>query len=213
MTDVLKEIAALISDGDIDGVVNLTRRALDQKIDPRRITQEAYIPALQSVGDKFSSGEIFLPEMLVAAMAVQGGMDILKPLLVKVGARSLGTIVLGSVQGDIHDIGKNLVGMMWEGAGFKVVDVGVDVPATRFIEEAEKHQANIIAMSAIISTTRANMPGIVRDIRASRLGHKVKIMVGGPPVTDEFCQQIGADGYAPDANLAVHKAKELLGTV
>jgi 5-methyltetrahydrofolate--homocysteine methyltransferase len=211
MTDILKEIAAKILDGDVAGVENLTRAALTQKIDPQRITREGYIPALQSVGDKFSAGEIFLPEMLVSAMAVQGGMAILKPLLVKAGARSLGTIVLGSVKGDIHDIGKNLVGMMWEGAGFNVIDVGIDVSAERFIEEAEKSRADIIALSAIISTTRANMPGIIRAIRASQLGNNIKVMVGGPPVTQEFCEQIGADGYAPDANLAIRKAKELLG--
>jgi 5-methyltetrahydrofolate--homocysteine methyltransferase len=211
MTDILKEIAAKILDGDVAGVENLTRAALTQKIDPQRITREGYIPALQSVGDKFSAGEIFLPEMLVSAMAVQGGMAILKPLLVKAGARSLGTIVLGSVKGDIHDIGKNLVGMMWEGAGFNVIDVGIDVSAERFIEEAEKSRADIIALSAIISTTRANMPGIIRAIRASQLGNNIKVMVGGPPITQEFCEQIGADGYAPDANLAIRKAKELLG--
>jgi 5-methyltetrahydrofolate--homocysteine methyltransferase len=211
MTDILKEIAAKILDGDVAGVENLTRAALTQKIDPQRITREGYIPALQSVGDKFSAGEIFLPEMLVSAMAVQGGMAILKPLLVKAGARSLGTIVLGSVKGDIHDIGKNLVGMMWEGAGFHVIDVGIDVSAERFIEEAEKSRADIIALSAIISTTRANMPGIIRAIRASQLGNNIKVMVGGPPITQEFCEQIGADGYAPDANLAIRKAKELLG--
>jgi len=212
MTAILKEIAAKVVDGDITAVEELTRHALADKIDPQRITREAYIPALEAVGDKFSAGELFLPEMLVAAMAVQGGMAILKPLLVTAGARSLGTIVLGSVQGDIHDIGKNLVGMMWEGAGFRVVDVGIDVPSARFIAAAEQHQADIIALSAIISTTRATMPGIIRDIRASKLGSRIKIMVGGPPITQEFCEKVGADGYAPDANMAVRRAKELLGS-
>jgi len=148
--------------------------------------------------------------MLTAAMAVNSGMEILRPFIASSGAKTKGTVVAGTVLGDIHDIGKNLVCMMMEGGGFRVVDLGVDVPAERFISAARSNHADIIAMSALLSTTRASMKGIIEAVRASELGHKVKVMVGGAPVTQDFADNIGADGYAPDAGLAVRKAKELL---
>lgn len=213
MREIIGRITQEVIKGDIVEVERLTREAIAEKEDVKRITNEGFIPGLDLVGEKFSAGEFFLPEMLVAAMAVKAGMEIIKPILSKDGDQSKGTIVAGAVLGDIHDIGKNLVCMMYEGAGFRVIDLGVDVSADKFIQAAITNRADIIAMSAIISTIRAGMGGIVRDIRASELESNLKIMVGGAAVTQEFADRIGADGYAPDANLAVKKAKEILGIV
>ncbi|MBW1863452.1 MAG: corrinoid protein [Deltaproteobacteria bacterium] len=211
MGEIIGRITQEVIKGDIVEVERLTREAIAEKKDVKRITNEGFIPGLDLVGEKFSAGEFFLPEMLVAAMAVKAGMEIIKPILSKGGDQSKGTIVAGAVLGDIHDIGKNLVCMMYEGAGFRVIDLGVDVAADKFIQAAITNKADIIAMSAIISTIRAGMGGIVRDIRASELESNLKIMVGGAAVTQEFADRIGADGYAPDANLAVKKAKEIMG--
>ncbi len=213
MGEIIGRITQEVIKGDIVEVERLTREAIAEKEDVKRITNEGFIPGLDLVGEKFSAGEFFLPEMLVAAMAVKAGMEIIKPILSKDGNQSKGTIVAGAVLGDIHDIGKNLVCMMYEGAGFRVIDLGVDVAADKFIQAAITNKADIIAMSAIISTIRAGMGGIVRDIRASELESNLKIMVGGAAVTQEFADRIGADGYASDANLAVKKAKEILGIV
>ncbi len=213
MGEIIGRITQEVIKGDIVEVERLTREAIAEKEDVKRITNEGFIPGLDLVGEKFSAGEFFLPEMLVAAMAVKAGMEIIKPILSKDGDQSKGTIVAGAVLGDIHDIGKNLVCMMYEGAGFRVIDLGVDVAADKFIQAAITNKADIIAMSAIISTIRAGMGGIVRDIRASELESNLKIMVGGAAVTQEFADRIGADGYASDANLAVKKAKEILGIV
>jgi len=147
----------------------------------------------------------------MSAMAVKAGMEILRPLLTKSSVKPKGTIVLGTVVGDMHDIGKNIVGMMMEGAGFRVIDLGTQVPAEKFINAAKENRADIIGLSALLSTTRAGMKSIIEDIRVSELSHKVKVIVGGAPVTQDFADRIGADGYAPDAGLAVKKAKGLLG--
>lgn len=209
--EILKKIIDKIIEGNITEVESLTKQAMEQKVDIQKIMNEGFIPGLDVVGEKYTAGEFFLPEMLMSAMAVKTGMEILRPLLTKSGVKPKGIMVAGTVMGDVHDIGKNIVCMMMEGGGFKVIDVGVDVPAEKFISAAKNNNADIIAMSALISTTRANMKGIIEAIRASELNHKVKVMVGGAPVTQDFAKSIGADGYAPDAGLAVKKAKELLG--
>lgn len=208
---IINQIVDRVIEGNSAEVESLTKQALDQKEDPQKILSEGYIAGLDLVGEKFSAGEFFLPEMLMAGMAMKAGMEILKPLLTQSGAKPKGIIVVGTVLGDIHDIGKNLVCMMLEGAGFKVIDVGIDVPAEKFINAAKANRADIIALSALITATRANMAGITEDIRTSELGSKVKVMVGGASVTQEFADRIGADGYAPDANLATKKARGLLG--
>jgi len=208
--EIVKQIADKVIEGDIDEVKNLTKEAMEQKEDAQKIIDEGFIPGLDKVGEKYTAGEYFLPEMLVSGMAVKAGMEILKPLLTKSGVKPKGTMVAGTVEGDVHDIGKNMVCMMVEAAGFKVIDVGADVPAEKFINAAKENRADIIAMSALLSTTRQNMPRIVQAIRTSELNHKVKVMVGGAPVTQDFADSIGADGYAPDAGLAAKKAKELL---
>lgn len=209
--EILKQIVNGIIQGNIGEVTRLTTEALAKKVDVQKIMDEGFIAGLDIVADKYTTGEIFLPEMLVAGMAVTNGMEILRPMITKSGMRLKGTIVAGTVEGDIHDIGKNIVCMMSEGTGFKVIDIGTDVPAKKFIDAARVNEADIIAMSALLSTTRANMEGIIQKIRASEIGHKVKVMVGGAPLTQDFADSIGADGYAPDAGLAVKKAKELLG--
>lgn len=207
---IVNQIADRVIEGNIAEVESLTRQALEQKEDVQKIIDEGLTAGLDVVGEKFSAGEFFLPEMLTAGMAVKAGMEILKPVLTKFGVKPKGTIVVGTVLGDIHDIGKNMVCMMLEGAGFKVIDVGIDVPAETFINTAKANGADIIAMSALISTTRASMVGIIEDIRTSELNYKVKVMIGGAPITQEFADRIGADGYAPDAALAAKKARELL---
>jgi 5-methyltetrahydrofolate--homocysteine methyltransferase len=209
--DIVKQIADRVIEGNIAEVENLTKQATEQKVDIQKIIDEGFIPGLDVVGEKYTAGEFFLPEMLMSAMAVKEGMEILRPLLTKSGVKPKGTIVAGTVMGDVHDIGKNIVCMMMEGGGFKVIDLGVDVPAEKFINAAKNNNADIIAMSALLSTTRANMKGIIEAIRASEFNHKVKVMIGGAPVTQDFADSIGADGYAPDAGLAVKRAKELLG--
>jgi len=209
--EVVKQIADMVIEGNIDEVTKLTKEAIRCKVNIQKIMDEGFIAGLNVAGDRYSSGEFFLPEMLVSGMAVTAGMEVLGPLLTKSGVKPKGTIVIGTVVGDAHDIGKNLVCMMCEGGGFKVIDLGTDVSAQKFIDAAQKTGADIIAMSALLSTTSQNMKGVIQDIRASGLTPKLKVMVGGAPVTQDYADNIGADGYAPDAALAVKKAKELLG--
>ena len=209
--EIVKQIADKVIEGDIDEVKNLTKEAMEQKEDAQKIIDEGFMPGLDKVGEKYTAGEYFLPEMLVSGMAVTAGMEILKPLLTKSGVKPKGTMVAGTVEGDVHDIGKNMVCMMVEAAGFKVIDVGADVPAEKFINAAKENRADIIAMSALLSTTRQNMPKIIQAIRTSELNYKVKVMVGGAALTQDFADSIGADGYAPDAGLAAKKARQLLG--
>ncbi len=209
--EIIKQIADKVVEGNIEEVKSLTQKAIEQKENVRKILNEGFMAGLDVVGDKYTVGEIFLPEMLVSGMAVTAGMAVLKPILTKSGIQPKGIVVFGTVIGDVHDIGKNIVSMMMEGAGFKIVDLGTDVPAKKFIDAASENKADIIAMSALLSTTRASMEGIIKNIRDSKLDGKVKVMVGGAPVTQDFADSIGADGYAPDAGLAVKKAKELMG--
>ena len=208
---IIDQIIQKVIEGNIDEVERLTKRAIENKVAVHKIIEGSYIPGLDIVGEKYTRGEVFLPEMLTAGMAVHVGMKILRPLFVKSRVRTSGTIVAGTVEGDIHDIGKNLVCMMCEGTGFNIVDLGTDITAERFIDAAIANEADIIAMSALISTTRANMEGIIKKIRDSELNYNVKIMVGGAPLTQDFADNIGADGYAPDAGQAAKKAQELMG--
>ena len=210
--DILKFIVDKVIKGDVYGIKKLIEEAIGLKLPPQKIIYEGFIPGLNTIGEKYSSGEIFLPEMLVSATTVSEGMNLLKPLLVESDVRTKATVVAGTVLGDIHDIGKNIVCMMMEGNGFKVIDLGVDVPAEKYIETAREHRADIIAMSALLSTTRVNMKVIIERIRSSDLNYRVKIMVGGAPLTQDFADSIGADGYAPDAGQAVKKAEELILT-
>ena len=208
---ILQRIADAVIKGNISGVEDLTRKALEEGEDVKKILDEGYAAGLEVVGEKFSTGEMFMPEMLVAGEAVKSGTRLLRPFLAESDVRLTGTVVAGTVVGDSHDIGKDLVCMMLEGAGFKVINLGTNIPAEGFIEAARTNSADIIAMSALLTTTRMAMEGIIQEIRTSELNQRVKVMVGGAPVTQGFAERIGADGYAPDAALAVKKAKELLG--
>jgi len=209
MVDQEKYFQAL-SAGKMDEVKALTQKALDAGVSPDKILKEGLIKAMDRIGILFKNNEIYIPEVLIAARAMHAGLGVLKPILAKSGTSASAKIVIGTVKGDLHDIGKNLVGMMFEGAGFEVIDLGIDVPPEKFVQAAKEHKANAIGMSALLTTTMLQMKSTVEALQAAGLKGKVKAMVGGAPLTDEFAKQIGADGYAPDAASAVNKLKELL---
>jgi len=210
MSAVLKEIFQGILEGDREQVVAAVDQALEEKISAERILKEGMMTAMSEVGRLFEEGEYFVPELLVAARAMQGGLEILRPLLIAEDVEPVGKIVIGTVKGDLHDIGKNLVGMMLQGAGFEVNDLGTDVEPQKFVEALKSSGAQLVAMSALLTTTMANMPATIEAIHEAGLRDKVKILVGGAPVTDKFAQQIGADGYAPDASQAAKLALSLV---
>ncbi len=193
---------------DKGGMAALVQQELDAGTDIPSLLNEGLIAALDEVGERFSRGELFIPEMLQAAQTAQQGLDILKPLLTETDNRSAGTVVIGTVKGDLHDIGKSLVKMMLKGAGFQVVDLGVDVPVERFVQAVEENRADILALSALLTTTMPAMGDAVAAFR--RNGSRVKVMVGGAPVTEAFAERIGADGYAGDASQAVSLARRLM---
>jgi 5-methyltetrahydrofolate--homocysteine methyltransferase len=209
--DVLERLAKEIYNGNAEAVVALTKEALDAGLSPEEILNQGMIAGMDAVGRDFRDGILFVPEVLIAARAMHAGMGILRPLLTEAESHSKGTVVLGTVRGDLHDIGKNLVGMMMEGAGFQVVDLGTDVPPEKFVEAAKAHNAKIVGMSALLTTTMTEMPNVIAALKEAGLREAVKVMVGGAPVTQRFADEIGADGYAPNASAAVEKARELLG--
>jgi len=209
------EILDGLYDGTIDGrvepVVELTNEGLQLGMTPMTMLFDALIPALEEVGRLFEQGEYFVPEMLIAARAMQGAMEILKPLLVESGTESLGTFVMGTVKGDIHDIGKNLCNIMLEGAGFEVVDLGVNVPPEKFVEAVQEHKAQAVGMSAFLTTTMVMFKPNIDAIKEAGFRDQVKVFVGGAPVTQEYAELVGADGYAPDASSLVRLVKQKLG--
>jgi 5-methyltetrahydrofolate--homocysteine methyltransferase len=204
----LEALTGAITSGDRRAAVARTQEAVDAGIDPKTIL-DSMTAAMGIVGGRFQEGEIFVPEMLVAARAMQESVALIAPLLVQAGVRPETTAIIGTVQGDLHDIGKNLVGMMWKGANIDVIDLGTNVAPDRFVEAAREHQARIVGVSALLTTTMTGMKDVVAAIRAAGLSD-VKVVIGGAPVTHEFAEQIGADGYAPDAGSAVGIAKSLL---
>lgn len=208
--EILDELYERTLDGDAPPVVKLTKEGLELGMDPMVILFDSLIPALEEVGRLFETGEYFVPEMLVSARAMQGAMDILKPLIAETGAKPIGTFVMGTVKGDIHDIGKNLCNIMLEGAGFELVDLGVNVPPEKFIEAIQKHQPQAVGFSAFLTTTMPMFKTNIEAIREAGLRDQVKIFVGGAPVTQEYADSVGADGYAPDANSLVRAVKEIL---
>ncbi len=193
-------------------VPELIQAELDAGTDVRKILDEGLIAALDVIGEQFSAGTIFVPEMLMAAEAVQAGLNLLRPLLIDTGAKPVGTIILGTVKGDLHDIGKNLVGMMFEGAGFNLIDLGTDVDAEQFISAAQQNDADIIAMSGLLTTSMPEMQRAVQAVREANETRNinVKIMIGGPPINEEFAAKIGADGYGMDAPAAVDRARHFI---
>ncbi|OPX24087.1 MAG: methyltransferase [Planctomycetales bacterium 4484_123] len=204
----LQAIADALVQGDRDTVVDLAHKALDEGTPPGEILDKGLIAGMSVVGERFKNNEIYVPEVLIAARAMRAGMEVLEPQLKESGVESRGVAVLGTVKGDLHDIGKNLVAMMFQGGGLKVVDCGVDVAAEQFVQAATENNAQIVAMSALLTTTMPHMLDVIKAVKEA--GLKVKTMIGGAPVTQAFADEIGADGYAPDAASAVDKALELL---
>ena len=194
--------------GEVDEVKDLVQKAVDEGQEAKKILKEGLIAGINIVGNKYESGEFFLPEMVIAASAMKEGLKVLSPLLKQGDIESAGTVVLGTAQGDIHDIGKSIVGTMLEGAGFMVTDVGVDIGPEKFIEVAKEKGADIIGVSALLTTTMVKMEDVIKAVKEA--GLKAKVMIGGASVTQEFADKIGADGYAPDAPSAVGKARELV---
>jgi 5-methyltetrahydrofolate--homocysteine methyltransferase len=206
MDEIISKINQGILDGDREGVVDGVKAAIGANITAEKILKEGMMAAMGEVGRLFEEGEYFVPELLIAARAMQGGMELLKPLLVAADIEPVGKIVIGTVKGDLHDIGKNLVGMMLEGAGFEVTDLGSDVDAQKFVDAVKSSGAQVVGMSALLTTTMSNMPATIEALKAAGLRDKVKVMVGGAPLTKAFSDQIGADGYAADASQAAKLA-------
>mgnify|MGYP001447789900 FL=1 len=204
----LKALADAVIRGDQATAVNVTKEALKEGTAPKRVLDEGLIAGMDVVGARFKKNEVYIPEVLIAARAMKMAMELLEPELVKAGVKPIGKLIIGTVQGDLHDIGKNLVAMMLKGAGFEVIDLGVDVSPEKFAAEAKARNVNLIGMSALLTTT---MPGMEKTIKAlQQAGIQAKIMVGGAPVTKSFADRIGAHGYAPDAASAVDTAKSLV---
>lgn len=196
--------------GDDEPVLQLTQEGLELGMEPLTMVFDALIPALEEVGRLFEIGDYFVPEMLIAAQAMQGAMNILKPLIAQTGYKPIGTFVMGTVKGDIHDIGKNLCNIMLEGASFKIIDLGVNTPPEKFIAAIKEHKPQFVGMSAFLTTTMPMFKVTVEALKEAGLRDQVKILVGGAPVNQEYADRCGADGYAPDASAAVRLAKELL---
>jgi len=207
MADMEATAEALIR-GDRDTVVKLVQEAVDEGVSAETILNEGLVAGMNVVGRRFKANEFYVPEVLIAARAMGAGMEILEPILSETGVEPTGVVVLGTVKGDLHDIGKNLVGMMLKGGGFKVVDAGIDVPAERFVQLAQENNAGIVGLSALLTTTMTQMPGVIEAVKEA--GLDVKVMIGGAPITQDYADEIGADGYAADAATAVDVARSLM---
>ena len=211
MEAVLQKLFDAVLEGDFDGVKTNVTTALEAGLDPNAILNDGMIAAMREVGVRFEAGEYYVPEMLIAARAMQSGMTLLKPHLQKTEQKSNGRVLMGTVKGDLHDIGKNLVGLMLEGAGYEIIDLGVDVPAEEFVKKAMELKPDIIGMSALLTTTMASMKTTLDALDAAGLRRNIKVIVGGAPVTEAYAQHIEADGFSPDASRAVNLVNELLG--
>ena len=205
------ELKDAVISGKAAKVKELTQQALNEGKKAQDVLDQALIPAMDVVGQKFSCAEFYIPEMLIAARAMRGGVALLKPLLAAAGSKARGKVVLGTVKGDLHDIGKNLVGMMLEGTGFEVVDLGADVKPERFVEAIQKESPNFVMMSALLTTTMLAMGETIQALKKAGVRDKVKVAIGGAAVTQRFADEIGADFYSPTATGGVTKAKEIMG--
>jgi 5-methyltetrahydrofolate--homocysteine methyltransferase len=209
--DILKEVAEAVIEGDEDAVPELTRKALEAGIEPLRIINEGLTPGIEVVGDRFAAGEYFLPDLLLGAKAMEAGIAVLEPLLAGVNREFIGRVIMGTVHGDLHSIGKNIVIMMLKSAGFEVIDLGVDVPTDRFIEKIKELKPDIVGISALLTTTVGKQKEIIETLKEEGLRDSVKVMIGGAPINQTWADQIGADGYAEDATTAVKLARRLIG--
>ena len=205
----LEQMGECLMKGKANDVKALVEKALAEGEKPAKILNEGLLKGMSIIGERFKKNEVYVPEVLIAARAMKAGMQILQPKLTSAGVKPIGIAVIGTVKGDLHDIGKNLVGMMLEGGGFKVIDIGIDVEPQKFVDAAVTNNASVIGVSALLTTTMTNMKAVVDAVKASSIGGKVKVMIGGAPVTQAFCDEIGAHGYAPDAASAADLAKKL----
>jgi 5-methyltetrahydrofolate--homocysteine methyltransferase len=207
--EILKQLAERLEKGDDSAVSELTAKAIEDGVDASAILDNGLIAGMSAVGEKFRVRDIFLPDVLLAARAMYAGMELLKPLLIKEGVPSRGKVVIGSVKGDLHDIGKNLVGIMLRGAGFEIIDLGNDVAPEQFVDKAAEQNAPVIGMSALLTTTMSGMKNVVELIRERGLQDRIRVIVGGAPLSDQFAREIGADAYGYDAANAVERVKGL----
>jgi len=210
MSNILEQMQQDLYNGEVDKVVAATQKALGEGLSAQEILDGGLIAGMDVVGRDFKAGDLFIPEVLIAARAMHAGLEVLRPLLAESGASSLGKIVIGTVAGDLHDIGKNLVGMMMQGAGLEIVDLGTDVPADKFVEAVRAEGAELLGMSALLTTTMPGMKTTIEALIEAGLRDRVKVLVGGAPVTAKFAAEIGADAYAPDAASAVDTARSLI---
>ncbi len=209
MSAILEQIKENLMKGKANDVKTLVQQALTEKIGAADILNKGLLAGMGLIGERFKKNEVYVPEVLIAARAMKAGMEILKPALAAAKVEPRGVVVIGTVKGDLHDIGKNLVGMMLEGGGFKVIDAGINVEPAKFVELARQNNASLIGASALLTTTMTNMKEIVETVKKSDMAGKLKVMIGGAPVTQSFCDEIGADGYAPDAASAADLARKL----
>jgi corrinoid protein of di/trimethylamine methyltransferase len=204
--NILEEISALLQKGRMKEVSALVKKALEEGIEAKDILEKGLIAGMDVVGEKFKNNEVYVPDVLIAARAMYAGLDLLRPVLASSGIKSAGTVVIGTCKGDLHDIGKNLVKMMMEGKGLKIIDLGVDVPAEEFVKAAIENDAQVIACSALLTTTMGEMKNVVDKVTEAGIRDRVTIMVGGAPVNENYCKSIGADIYRPDAASAAEAA-------
>ena len=207
---VLEDLRQSVIDGDMNRAQELVQKNLTEKLPPEQILKDGLISAMEEVGRRFERGEFYVPEMLISARAMKSSLALLRPYLIAANVEAIGKVVIGTVQGDLHDIGKNLVGMMLEGVGFEVVDLGADVSPEKYVDAVKEHQPDLVACSALLTTTMPRMDNIITSLREAGLRDRVKVMIGGAPVTGKYATDIGADGYAPDAASAASRAKELI---
>ncbi len=209
MKDLLTNISDSLQTGDYEDIAGLVQKALDSGLEPKSILNYGLLHGMSVIGKQFANHDVFLPDVLMAAKAMHAGLDVLKPLLSGEDTGIIGTVVIGTVKGDLHDIGKNLVSIMLHGAGFEIVDLGKDVPAETFVDAAIKHNASIIGLSALLTTTMPEMKKVIAMVHERGLSDKIRVIVGGAPVSETFATEIGADGYAHDAARAVTLVKQL----
>jgi 5-methyltetrahydrofolate--homocysteine methyltransferase len=207
---ILDDLRKSVIDGELNVTQNQVHQAFAENIPPEKILTDGLIAAMSEVGRLFENGEFYVPEMLISARAMKGGLAILRPQLAAANIKAIGKVVIGTVQGDLHDIGKNLVGMMLEGTGFEVIDLGVDVSAEKYVAAVKENLPDLIGLSALLTTTMPRMKDIILALQAAGLRDRVKVMIGGAPVTEQYAKNIGADIYAPDAASAAQRARQSL---
>jgi len=210
MSDYSQLFEAIVS-GNAQLAREVTEKAIEEGADPTELLSKQMIPAMDEVGRRFQCNEYFVPELLIAARAMKTALELLTPKLAETGAKAAGRVVIGTVKGDLHDIGKNLVASMLEGSGFEVIDLGVDVPAEQFVEKAREQEGTIVAMSALLTTTMVQMRGVIKALEEAGIRDKVKVIVGGAPITQQYADEIGADAYSDNASGAVEVARRLVG--